>query len=231
MKQFSIILSLVVFISLAEIYSKFEMESLFDTPNDHCGNSTETKIQISAIDSGEHSHANIHFFYANHGTDATASTADEETDDALETAAIERTRRPLAQQNECGNEDRVCVIEEIELNIDSNDMNEDISTDARFNGNISMEKSSKKLQAKQQKLHKCQQCCYSTSYKHHLRRHIQTHSGQKPFTCETCAKSFTDRSVLNRHRKIHQFNCSKCGCKFILRIDQIIHEEDCFKLA
>lgn len=64
-------------------------------------------------------------------------------------------------------------------------------------------------------LHTCEQCKKEFSYRSALKKHLATHTSEKPCICEECGKAFKTRSNLGQHQKIHlkdgnQFHCSQC---------------------
>ena len=61
---------------------------------------------------------------------------------------------------------------------------------------------------------KCKQCDYASSDASNLRRHLKTHSGEKPIRCYQCDFAFSQAEHLRRHLKTHSGvkpnKCTQC---------------------
>lgn len=89
-----------------------------------------------------------------------------------------------------------------------------------------------KLEIKHEACHKCD---YKTVDKYNLRKHLNVHSDQKPYSCNYCKSSFSSSAGLNHHTiRIHNrekpYECNKCDSKFTtnteLKIHLRVHTED-----
>lgn len=68
------------------------------------------------------------------------------------------------------------------------------------------------------KENRCPMCSQQFTQLNSLKRHIRSHTGERPFPCEYCEKRFVDRERLKVHIRIHTgekpFSCSLCNRAF-----------------
>lgn len=65
------------------------------------------------------------------------------------------------------------------------------------------------------KQHSCHLCGFSSRYANHVKRHMKTHNGEKPFNCSLCTYASAQLVNLQRHLRIHTgekpYKCDRCA--------------------
>ncbi|KAH6922180.1 hypothetical protein HPB50_010733 [Hyalomma asiaticum] len=68
------------------------------------------------------------------------------------------------------------------------------------------------------RLYSCQHCAYLTKDKAHMKRHLNTHTGERPYRCHLCPAAFTQGCHLRVHVRAHTgerpYRCAQCDASF-----------------
>uniref|UniRef100_A0A8C7S230 Zinc finger protein 740 n=1 Tax=Oncorhynchus mykiss TaxID=8022 RepID=A0A8C7S230_ONCMY len=95
-----------------------------------------------------------------------------------------------------------CVSQQVEMDINGDDHNSQV-----------------------QKNFICEHCYGAFRSSYHLKRHILTHTGEKPFACDVCDMRFIQRYHLDRHKRVHSgekpYQCDRCNQSFS-RTDRLL---------
>ena len=84
------------------------------------------------------------------------------------------------------------------------------------------------------RVYPCSVCNKQFRIPYHLRRHMVTHTGQKPFPCHLCGKRYSQNSSLKDHMAEHtgswRFTCQICNLhfkrRFRLQAHMLVHTGD-----
>ncbi|RZC38970.1 translational activator GCN1-like, partial [Asbolus verrucosus] len=73
----------------------------------------------------------------------------------------------------------------------------------------------------------CNYCEMKFTTSGNLKRHVMTHTGERPHVCEFCGKGYIQLETLKEHRTIHTgekpYLCMNCGLRYRYRVTYKVH--------
>ncbi len=70
----------------------------------------------------------------------------------------------------------------------------------------------------------CDICYKKFPRKSNLTTHMTVHTGEQPFSCDSCDKSFSQQSTLTLHRKKNPYKCDLCEKCFCSIAELTVHK-------
>ncbi len=70
------------------------------------------------------------------------------------------------------------------------------------------------MQGDTQLIHFCSICCYKSVHSSNVNRHVRRHTGEKPFACDLCLRSFSRSDLLAGHLCAARFDRANKRTKF-----------------
>ncbi len=81
--------------------------------------------------------------------------------------------------------------------------------------------------------YKCPHCDWTTTGRGHIKDHLNSHFGRKPYLCEVCGKAFGLRVAWRNHIALHgekKYKCDMCNVAFYLSAKLSIHKRKVHKI-
>ncbi|KAK3858496.1 hypothetical protein Pcinc_035324 [Petrolisthes cinctipes] len=115
---------------------------------------------------------------------------------------------------------------------DVEDVDEVLNVEAngeKEKGKVAQEKNESKVKTNDKRVYCCDECGVLSKNLANLKKHMLTHSGERPFKCSTCPKAFRQQHHLVDHQRTHTgerpFRCDQCGASYVQKSSLNLHKK------